>query len=86
MAKPLYAKGEYMLLITSTGFIVVNNRGSYSNHSHVPDYSTGVNLITLVYKKLIPKDDKYLKGAIRIVIDKKYKERLEARYKKQIKE
>ena len=54
------------------GYVVVNIKGDYDNHTHLDKYGTCKLLIKLVCKKIVPDSDYMRTSAKRISRNKKY--------------
>jgi len=73
MKKHIITKGDYTLLKVADGFIVINNKGAYSNHTHVNDVSLGTVLVDLAYNQIVPSDKRTIYSLLRIVTDNIYR-------------
>lgn len=66
-------------------YLIANTQGCYCNHTHIKKYSkTGnkeydscLTLIRLVERKQIPKNEYFVRSAIRLTLDEEYKKALE---------
>lgn len=80
----IYCDDEYRIVKDKRGYVVINIKGEYENHSHVKKESTCYLLIKLVKRRVVP-DSKYLmEAARRISLDKKYLDRIERRQQKEV--
>lgn len=79
MRSCIYRKNEFVIYKKSKGYIVVNTKGAYENHSHF-DYSleAAISCINFVIKKVIPNKSRYMAIACkRLSINPEYIERIE---------
>jgi len=75
----VYQNGEYIIGKAVDGYVVVNTKGEYENHSHFKySLSAARRCIELVKKKTIPKYSLYMITACkRISIDPIYNAKLD---------
>lgn len=79
MGEYLYQNNEYVIKRVNGGYVIVNLRGEYRNHSHF-NYSFEAcrRCIELVQKKIIPRYSIYMMIACqRIALDSKYRNEIQ---------
>lgn len=79
MAKVVKRIGEFVILKDRKGYVVVNTRGSYDNHSHVKTEKTAELLVNLVRNKVVPNSPYLIESARRVTLDESYRVSLETK-------
>ena len=64
------------------GFMVINTKGEYKNHTHIKSYNTCELLIKLVCKGIVPNKPYLRESAKRISRNKKYIQKIDNKIKK----
>ena len=79
----IYCDDEYRIVKDKRGYVVINIKGEYDNHSHIKKESTCHLLIKLVKRKTLPRSNYLLEAARRISIDDKYIRDIEIKQSKE---
>lgn len=66
----------YKILENNDGYIVINCKGEYCNHSHFKKLSTCYLIIRLVKSRRIPNKPYMIEAAIRLTTDELYRKTL----------
>lgn len=79
MAKVVKRIKEFVILKDRRGYVVVNTRGSYDNHSHVKTEKTAELLINLINNRVVPNSPYLIESARRVTLDESYRISLETK-------
>ena len=79
MYRVIYIEAEYRIIkITEHSYVVANTYGGHGMHAHIAKRSTAQKLIKLVRSKTVPRSDYLKTSALRISMDKRYKQQITA--------
>ena len=79
MSRKIFQRKEYSIYKCSDGYVVHNTNKEFENgHTHIHNYNKAKSIIDLAVRKKMPNTPRKweIECLLRIVKDKKYKERL----------
>lgn len=73
----IYKDSYYYIKKSKRGYVVINSKGDYKNHSHFKNLGPAKKCIYLTKNKLLPKSLYMMVACIRISTDELYIKRIE---------